>query len=161
LILIAHPVVMTTVARFAGRLSDRIEPRSIASVGMAFTWVALLLFVFLTEETTLWYIMGSLIIFGIGAGFFSSPNTNAIIGSVGRKYLGVASGVIGTMRTSGMTLSIGIVMILFSIYIGKAQITPEYYPAFLVSVKVSFIIFSALSFGGIFAQLAGRRISPE
>jgi EmrB/QacA subfamily drug resistance transporter len=161
LILIAHPVVMASVAPFAGRLSDRIEPRFIASVGMAFTCVALLLFVFLAEETSLWYIIGSLIIFGIGAGFFSSPNTNAIMGSVAKKYLGVAAGVIGTMRTSGMTLSIGIVMILFSIYIGKAQITPEYYPAFLTSVKVSFIIFTVLSFGGIFAQLAGRRISPE
>ena len=75
--------------------------------------------------------------------------------------LGVAAGVVGTMRTSGMTLSMGIVMILFSIYIGKAQITPEYYPAFLTSVKVSFVIFTALCFGGIFAQLAGRKISPE
>ncbi len=161
LILIAQPAVMAIVAPVAGRVSDRIEPRIIASAGMAFTCVALLLFVFLTEETALGFIIGSLVIFGLGAGFFSSPNTNAIMGSVAKKYLGVASGMVGTMRTSGMTLSMGIVMILFSIYIGKAQITPEYYPAFLTSVKVSFVIFTALCFGGIFAQLAGRKMSRE
>jgi len=65
------------------------------------------------------------------------------------------------MRACGMTLSMGIVMILFSIYIGEAQITPEYYPAFLTSTKVGFIIFAALSFGGIFAQLAGRKARQE
>jgi len=161
LILIASPAVMAIIAPFAGRLSDRMEPRIIASVGMAFTCVALLLLVFLTEETALWFIIGSLVIFGIGAGFFSSPNTNAIMGSVDKKYLGVAAGVVATMRTSGMTLSIGIVMILFSVYIGKAQITPEYYPAFLTSVKVSFVIFTALCFGGIFAQLAGRKAKRD
>ena len=161
LILIAQPAVMAIVAPVAGRVSDRIEPRIIASVGMAFTCVALLFFVFLTEETALGFIIGSLVIFGLGAGFFSSPNTNAIMGSVAKKYLGVASGMVGTMRTSGMALSMGIVMIFFSIYIGKAQITPEYYPAFLTSVKVSFVIFTALCFGGIFAQLAGIKISRE
>jgi EmrB/QacA subfamily drug resistance transporter len=161
LILIAQPAVMAIVAPVAGRLSDRIEPRIIASVGMAFTCVALLLFVFLTEETALGFIIGSLVIFGLGAGFFSSPNTNAIMGSVAKKYLGVAAGVVGTMRTSGMALSMGIVMILFSIYIGQAQIIPEYYPAFLTSVKVSFVIFTALCFGGIFAQLAGRKARQE
>ena len=60
------------------------------------------------------------------------------------------------MKSCCMTLSLGISMILFSIYIGDVQITPEYYPAFLTSAKVGFIIFTALCFGGIFAQLTGR-----
>jgi EmrB/QacA subfamily drug resistance transporter len=157
LILVAQPVVMAIFAPMAGRLSDRTDPRIVASVGMAFTFVALLLFVFLTENTALWFIIVALAVCGFGMSLFSSPNTNAIMGSVGKRLLGVASGTVATMRTCGMTLSMGIVMILFSIYIGKAQITPEYYPAFLVSMKVGFIISAALCFGGIFAQLAGRR----
>jgi len=160
-VLVAQPAVMAIVAPVAGRLSDRTEPRIIASIGMAFSCVALLLFVFLTEETALGFIIGSLVIFGLGTGFFSSPNTNAVMSSVEKKFFGVASGTQGTMRACGMTLSMGIVMILFSIYIGEAQITPEYYPAFLTSTKVGFIIFAALSFGGIFAQLAGRKARQE
>jgi hypothetical protein len=64
------------------------------------------------------------------------------------------------MRTGGMILSMGIVMILFSVYIGDAEITPEYYAAFLTSVRVAFTVFVAICFAGIFAQLAGRRAGP-
>lgn len=157
LILVVSPVVMTIFAPIAGRFSDRIEPRLVASVGMMFTFVALLLFVFLTDETALGFIVTGLAIYGVGTGLFSSPNTNAVMGSVEKRFFGVAAGTVATMRSCGMMLSMGIVMILFSLYIGKAQITPEYYPAFLTSVKAGFIIFTVLSFGGIFAQLAGRR----
>ena len=106
-------------------------------------------------------VITGLAIQGIGHGFFSSSNSNAIMGSVDKRFFGVASGAVGTMRSVGQMLSIGIVLILFSIYIGKAQITPEYYPAFLVSIKVGFIIYAALCFGGIFVQLAGRKMRQE
>jgi hypothetical protein len=80
------------------------------------------------------------------------------MGAVERKFFGVASGTLSTMRSFGMVLSMGIVMMLFSIYIGNVQITPEYYPAFLMSARVTYIICAALCFCGIFAQLAGRRV---
>ena len=157
LISIVSPVFMTIFAPLAGRLSDKIEPRLVASTGLAFTCTALLLFVFLSDETTLAFIITGMAIYGIGTGLFSSPNTNAVMSSVDNRFLGVASGTVATMRSLGMMLSMGIVMILFSIYIGQAEIIPKYYPAFLTSVKVGFIIFAALCFGGIFAQLADKK----
>jgi len=48
-------------------------------------------------------------------------------------------------------------MMVISIFIGKAKIQPENYPAFLQSMKVSFIIFTALSILGIFAALARNK----
>ena len=90
-------------------------------------------------------------------GIFSSPNTNAVMSSVATKFMGVASGTHGTMRSCGVALGMAVVMILFSIYIGEAEITPEYHPAFLKSLQVSFTICAALSFAGVFIQLAGGR----
>jgi MFS family permease len=156
LILIVQPAVMAITAIFAGRLSDRFPAQKVAALGMSLACTALLIFAFLSASTSLITIIFTLVIFGLGAGFFSSPNTNAVMSSVGISYLGVASGTQATMRSGGMTLSIGIVMILFSIYMGNVQITPEYYPAFLTSTRVGFVIFAALCFGGIFAQLTGR-----
>jgi EmrB/QacA subfamily drug resistance transporter len=156
LMLIVQPVVMTILTPISGRLADRVEPRLVAAVGMALSCVGLSLLAFLTDETALLFIIASLVILGFGFGFFASPNTSAIMGSVENRVLGVASGTVGTMRSTGMMLSMGVAMILFSIYIGQAQITPEYYPAFLTSMKTGFIIFAALCFVGIFAQLAGR-----
>lgn len=158
LIMLTQMVLMAIFAPIAGRLSDRVDPRIVASVGMAFIFVGLLLFVFLTEETTLGYVIAGLAILGFGSGVFSSPNANAIMGSVERRFLGVASGTQGTMRSSGQMLGMGIVMIVFSLYIGPAQITPENYPAFLVSVRLAYMIFAAISLGGVFAQLAGMRL---
>jgi hypothetical protein len=62
------------------------------------------------------------------------------------------------MRSCGQTLSMGVIMIIFSIYIGNAQITPEYYPAFLISVKAGFVVLTVLCFGGIFTQMTGRKV---
>jgi len=55
-------------------------------------------------------------------------------------------------------LSMGVAMLLFAVYMGRVQITPEYYDAFLTSVRVAFIIFACLCFGGIFASLARGRV---
>jgi len=49
-------------------------------------------------------------------------------------------------------------MVLFSVYIGRVEITPEYYPVFVRSLKIAFVIFAALCFGGIFASLARGKI---
>ncbi|MCP8323899.1 MAG: MFS transporter [Candidatus Methylarchaceae archaeon HK02M2] len=158
LILIAQPVVMTIFSPIAGRLSDRIEPRIVASMGMALTTMGLFLFTFLSEITTLDFIVTSLILLGFGFALFSSPNTNAVMSSVEKRFYGVASGTVGTMRLIGQVLSLGIVMVIFAIYIGRVQITPEYYLLFLESVKIAFIIFTCLCFGGIFASLARGRL---
>ena len=78
--------------------------------------------------------------------------------SVENRSYGVASATLATMRQVGMMLSMGIAMLLFAVYIGRVQITPEYYELFLRSAKVAFIIFSCFCFGGIFASLARGRV---
>jgi MFS family permease len=157
LVMITSSVPMTICTPLAGRLSDKIEPRLVASAGQALNCVALALLIFLGNGTPIWYIILALVLYGIGNGFFASPNTNAIMGSVEKKTLGVASGTVATMRTGGMMLSMGVMMILFTIYIGQAEITLPYYPQFLSSVRVGFTVFTALCIGGAAAQMASRK----
>jgi hypothetical protein len=78
--------------------------------------------------------------------------------SADKKFYGVASATLSTMRQIGMTFSMGMVMLIFAIYIGHVQITPEYYLPFLRSVNTTFIIFAVLCFGGIFASLASGKL---
>jgi len=158
LILVSQPVVMAIFSPFAGRLSDRFEPRIIASAGMALSVISLSLFAFLNQKTALEFVVASLILLGFGLALFSSPNTNAVMSSVERRFYGVASATLGTMRLTGQMLSMGIAMLIFAIYIGKVQITPQYYPLFLTSIKTAFIIFAVLCFAGIFASLARGKV---
>jgi EmrB/QacA subfamily drug resistance transporter len=158
IILIAQPIVMAIVSPLAGRLSDKIQPRIIASLGMALTAAGLLYFSFIDADTTIAVIILGLVIVGLGLALFSSPNTNAIMSSVENKYYGVSSAILSTMRMVGNILSMGIVTVLFAVFIGRVEITPEYYAPFLDSMKVTFVVFAVLCFLGIFASLARGRL---
>jgi EmrB/QacA subfamily drug resistance transporter len=159
-ILIVQPVVMAMISPIAGKLSDRIEPRIVASAGMTITAIGLSLLIFLTETTSLWYLAVTLLVLGVGFGLFSSPNTNAIMSSVERRYYGVASGMNGTMRLLGQMLSMGIAMMIFAIFIGPVEITPEYYPQFVLSLHYAFILFTVLCIIGLFASLVRGKNIP-
>lgn len=157
-ILVAAPVIQAVFSPVAGRLSDKIEPRVIASLGMALSATGVIMLIFLGQGTALAFIVISLVILGFGFALFSSPNTNAVMSSVENRYYGVASATLATMRQVGMTLSMGIAMLLFAVYIGRVQITPEYHALFLKSVRTAFIIFAGLCTAGIFASLARGRV---
>ena len=148
---------MTICAPISGRISDRIDPSLVASLGLGLNCLSLVLFVFLDAGTSMVYVSIGLVIFGMGMGFFASPNSNAVMGAVEHRFLGVASAMVGTMRSSGMMLSMAIAMVIFSVYLGDAEIVPELFPAFLTSARLGFVIFAGLSICGILAQLAGRR----
>jgi EmrB/QacA subfamily drug resistance transporter len=158
LVLIAAPVMQAIFSPAAGRLSDKIEPRIVSSAGMGLTVIGLAFFIFLNNATNLLYIVAGLVIIGLGFAFFSSPNVNAVMSSVDRKYYGVASATLATMRQIGMTFSMGMVMLIFGIYIGRVQITPQYYTAFIHSVNIAFSIFAVLCLGGIFASLTRGKV---
>jgi len=158
LILVAMPAIQAIFSPLAGRLSDRIEPRLIASAGMALTTIGLVIFIFLNEKTPLELIVGNLVLIGFGFALFSSPNTNAVMSSAPKTAYGVASATLATMRQVGMVLSMGVAMLMFTLYIGRVQITPEYYPLFQQSMKTAFIIFAVLCFSGIFASLARGKV---
>ncbi|MDD5765393.1 MAG: MFS transporter [Candidatus Marinimicrobia bacterium] len=158
LVLIAQPFMMAFISPLAGRLSDRIEPRIVASTGMAVTTLGLILFAFIQAETSLIQIIAILMIIGTGLSLFASPNTNAIMSSVEKRFYGVASGTLGTMRLIGQMLSMGSVMLIVSLVIGREKITPVFYPSFLTSMKIAFSIFSFFCFIGIFCSLARGKV---
>ena len=158
LILVAMPAMQAIFSPLAGRLSDRIEPRLIASAGMTLTTVGLIIFIFLSEQTSLELVIGNLVLMGFGFALFSSPNTNAVMSSAPNTAYGVASATLATMRQVGMVFSMGITMLMFALYMGRVQITPEHYSLFQASMKTAFIIFAILCFGGIFASLARGKV---
>ncbi len=158
--LIVQPVAQDMISSISGRLSDTIEPRIVASAGMTLTAIGLFLLIFLTEDTSLLYLVLAHLVLCSGFGFFSSPNTNAIMSSVDKIFYGVAAGMNGTKRLLGQMLSMGIAMIIFAIFIGPVEITPEYYPQFVSSLHYTFILFTIFCIIGIFASLVRGNTSP-
>lgn len=159
LILLSQPVIMALLSPFAGALSDRVEPRIVASWGMTITTLGLLILCFINRNTPVWVIVLNLALLGLGFALFSSPNSNAVMGSVDKRFYGVASSTLGTMRLTGQAISMAIVTMLLAIYIGNVKLSPAYADLLVKSTKTAFTIFTIICFGGIFASLARGNVN--
>ncbi|HMM05575.1 MAG TPA: MFS transporter [Clostridiales bacterium] len=159
LILLVQPVIMAVLSPVAGTLSDRIQPTILASVGMGISALGLFFFIFLSIQTPVLLIILNLAFIGFGFALFSSPNTNAIMGSVDKSLYGVGSSIMGNMRLLGQSISIAIVSLITSVIMGTLSVNSAGYVGKLMSsIKISFIIFTILCVLGVFASLVRGKV---
>jgi len=152
LILIMQSITQAIVSLRSGRLSDKMSATLLATLGMAIIFVGLICLCFITETTGLYFIIGILILLGLGFGIFSSPNMNIIMSSVDKKYYSMASATTGTMRLTGQAISMGIAMMAISLTVGNVQISPAVHSELIHSMRITFIICSVLSLIGVYAS---------
>ncbi len=160
-ILIAQPVVMALLSPVTGRLSDRIQPRYLTSLGMTCCTLGLGSFALLTDATPIWLIIVQLAGVGLGFALFSSPNMNTIMSSVDRSQYGQASGTASTMRVLGQIVSMTIATLFFSAIFGKLTIGEVSGPLFMKAMKWGFTVFALISAAGIYFSWNRGRISRE
>ncbi|PKP28640.1 MAG: MFS transporter [Bacteroidetes bacterium HGW-Bacteroidetes-19] len=157
MILIAQPTLMAIMASFSGRLSDKMNPRILAALGMGISTIGLFILSFISQETSIGYIIFGLIVLGFGFGLFSSPNTNVVMSSVDKKIYGTASAILATMRSTGMMFSMAIAALSMHLFLGNAKINIQNVPDFISSTKVVFVIFTLLCFVGVFLSLMKKK----
>ncbi|WP_462315998.1 MFS transporter [Methanobrevibacter sp.] len=159
IILLVAPLCQVVLAPIAGRLSDKYVPQVLAAIGMGLGTVSLALFSFLGEATSLEFLIVSMIIYGVGFGLFSPPNTNVIMSSVPPKDTSVASASVATMRTVGQAMSLGILTLVFAFVMGDVPIVEQYYPLLISSCQITCLICVVLCIASVFASLVGIRAS--
>lgn len=157
-LLVAQPIMMALLSPLAGRLSDRLEPRLLASIGMALTALVLLALYALDAATPLWELVAILVVLGTSFAMFSSPNTNAVMSSVEKKFYGVASGTLGTMRMTGQMLSMAIATLVLAVTLGDVALGPENSRGILSCVNTTFLICGVLCVFGVLASMARGRV---
>ena len=155
LILLVAPLCQVVLAPIAGRLSDKHVPQILAAIGMALGTISLFLFSSLNGQTPLEFLIISMIIYGVGFGLFSPPNTNVIMGSVPPKDTSVASAAVATMRTVGQAMSMGILTLVFAFVMGNVPIIEQYYPLLISSCQITCLICVVLCIASVFASLVG------
>jgi MFS family permease len=158
MILIMQPVVQAALSPFAGKFSDKISPRYLALSGMALISVVLLaVALLLTPDSSLTLILIMLGLLGLGFAVFSSPNTNAIMGSVEKKDYSMASATTGTVRCIGQTFSMGITTLIISIIIGDKAITPDESANLMKVIHITFFTFAAFCALGVLTLSAREK----
>jgi MFS family permease len=107
-LMLSQPLLMAVLSPLSGRLSDRIGSRVLSTGGMVALAVGMILLAMMPTDVPVWQVALNLGIVGLGMAAFSAPNTSAIMGSVRRDQLSLASAFLGTMRTAGQALSVAV-----------------------------------------------------
>jgi len=134
------PLVMSVISPLSGWLSDRANSHLLSSIGIGISALSILSLGYLSMDSSFSDVALRLGLLGLGMGLFQAPNNSIIMGSLPKEQLGIAAGVMGTMRNTGMVIGVAVSGAVFSnrfAYYGNA-----FLPAFRDAYTVSAIICS-------------------
>ena len=157
LILLISPVVMSVTAPNAGKLSDKIHPQKIATVGMIITIFAFIILIYMDAYMPLALIVLAMVLQAIGMGLFSSPNMNAIMSAIDQKYAAHASASQLTMRGVGQTLSLSVLTLVFAWVMGSLQLSSQYADLIVQASQIVCIICGAACVIAVIASVIGLK----
>jgi len=146
LVMMALPLIVCVLAPLSGALSDRIGTRFLTVTGESLVTVGLAWLAWTARAPHITLIVISLLLLGIGAGMFQSPNNSAIMGSVPPTHLGIGGGVLATMRNLGMALGITVSSVVGTLGAAPGQLHPSQ-AVFLHAIGLAFACGAA--FAGI------------
>jgi EmrB/QacA subfamily drug resistance transporter len=114
-------LVLIVLGPVAGRLTDKVGPRSLMTVGMLFTAGALYWQSRLTVSTGFGFLLPAFVLMGLGMGLVMSPMSTAAMNAVDRTKAGVASGVLSMSRMVGGTFGVAVLGALVTA-VGKSKL---------------------------------------
>ena len=98
----------------SGSLSDRYGPRGLASLGLVVSAAGFLVLTQVTADASFSTLLPAFVLIGAGMGLFASPNRAAMMNAVPPRRRGIAAGTGTTLINSGMTLSLGLAILIMS-----------------------------------------------
>lgn len=117
LLILPYSVASSIVAPFAGGYSGKHGSKILTRIGPSIYILSLLIFTQFNIHTKMWHVIAASVIMGIGNGCFQSPSNNAIITSVKKEELGIASGILSLSRNMGNILGVAITITLFESFV--------------------------------------------
>ncbi len=115
-LILPYSVTLAFIAPISGRLSGKYGSRYLTLAGPIVYIIALLMFTTFDKTTRFWEIVLASGIMGIGNGLFQSPSNNAIMTSVSKEEIGIASGILALSRNLGNILGVAVTITLFETF---------------------------------------------
>lgn len=157
IIMVSMPIVQAIFTPYMGKLSDRVKPHKLASLGMGVCAIGLVLFALLGVNTSLGFIIVALLICGMGYAIFSSPNTNAILSLVKKEEYAIANSILSTMRTVGQSISMAVVTIVVGMTLGNVALEHSSPEQLVNTMHIMFVICVIMCVAGVFLSLQRRK----
>lgn len=113
LLILPYSVTLSVTAPFSGNWAGKHGSRILTMAGPLVYIIALVIFTTFNETTKAWEIIVASGIMGIGNGLFQSPSNTAIITSVKKSELGIASGILALSRNMGNIMGVALTISIF------------------------------------------------
>jgi MFS family permease len=113
--------VIIVVGPIAGRLTDRIGPRPLMTLGLLVVAGSMFWQGHLSADTSYGFLVGAFVLMGLGMGLVMSPMSTAAMNAVEHTKAGVASGILSMSRMVGGTFGVAAMGALVS-GLGKSRI---------------------------------------
>ena len=162
LALMAVPLIMALVAPLSGWVFDKTNSPLPSSVGMAITAIALFLLGNLNQESSFVDIITRLGLIGLGMGMFQSPNNSIIMSSVPPNRLGIASGMLSSVRNLGMVTGIAVSGAVFTRGLNLLETAGlTYEQAFIGGFHDAFLVSAVICTIGVFTSLVRAGVKSD
>lgn len=159
LYLVILPIMMFLVAPLTGRLSDKIGFKLLTTGGMLVLGVGLWLMTGLSPATGSQYMIGTLVVIGLGVGMFTTPNSSALMGSVPADQQAAASGIMATNRNIGMSVGVALATGVFAFYQQKYAVEYAFADGFVHSLQpVVYVSLVLIGIGLIASLVRSNRV---
>ena len=112
-LILPYSIASSAIAPFAGAYAGKHGSRKLTAIGSSIYILALVIFTTFNTSTQIWQIVFASVVMGCGNGFFQSPSNTAIITSVNKSELGIASGILSLSRNLGNILGVAVTITLF------------------------------------------------
>jgi MFS family permease len=146
-------LVIIVMGPLAGRLTDRVGPRPLITLGMIVVAASLFIQSHITVHSGYGLLLPGFLLMGFGMGLVMSPMSTAGMNAVDRTKAGVASGVLSMSRMVGGTFGVAVMGALVAA-IGRTKIN-ERLPQLPATTRSA--IANSLGSGG----LPGQHSSPQ
>jgi EmrB/QacA subfamily drug resistance transporter len=154
LLLIPGYVLGGMIAPFAGRLSDKVGARVVASTGLLVQALGMLTYATLALGSPLYVVTIGSVINGAGSSTFFPANNSAVMANAPRNSFGIASGLLRTFSNIGMVCSFALALLIaalsipqqlaFSIFLGVGKISGSLSQAFIDGMHSALTVSIAL-----------------
>jgi DHA2 family methylenomycin A resistance protein-like MFS transporter len=141
--------IVLPVNILAPRLSERIGQPWVIAVGAGVAGAGALALLLIAQGTSYWAMWIQLLALGGGLGLLVPPMTSMLLGSVNKRYSGIASGVLNSARQTGSVIGVA----LFGAFVANKD-------SFLLGAHLALIISGLLLFGAAALALLGRSVRP-